>query len=65
MKIKQANELCYSHFILGSVPFLIQDGINGLVYPSGDIDALYEKVKYLLDKPEEQERLDNKFHGIG
>lgn len=45
-----------SHAI-GSVPFLIQDGINGLVYPSGNIDALFEKVKYLLAQQEEQERL--------
>jgi len=37
---------------IGSVPFLLQDGKNGFAYPSGDVDALYEKVKYLLDNPE-------------
>ena len=37
---------------IGSVPFLLQDGKNGFTYPSGDVDALYEKVKYLLDHPE-------------
>lgn len=42
-----------SHAI-GSVPFLIRDGENGAVYPSGDIDKLFEKVKYFLDHPEEQ-----------
>ena len=34
---------------IGSVPFLIKDGENGLGYRSGDVDDLYEKVKYLLD----------------
>lgn len=37
---------------IGSVPFLLQDGKNGFIYPSGDVDTLYEKVKYLLDNPE-------------
>jgi len=34
---------------IGSVPFLIEDGVNGLIYKDGDIDDLYQKVKYLLD----------------
>ena len=37
-----------SHAI-GSVPFLLKNGDNGLIYRSGDINDLYEKVKYLLD----------------
>lgn len=45
-----------SHTI-GSAPFLIDDGYNGLIYQSGNIDMLFEKVTYLLDHPEEQERL--------
>ena len=45
-----------SHAI-GSVPFLIRDGENGLVYESGNIDMLCEKVKYLLERPEEQKKL--------
>lgn len=40
-----------SHAI-GSVPFLINDGENGLIYKNGDIDDLYNKVKFLLDNPE-------------
>ena len=40
-----------SHAI-GSVPYLIEDGKNGLIYKNGDLDDLYEKVKYLLDKAE-------------
>lgn len=45
-----------SHAI-GSVPFLVKDNENGLIYESGNLDMLYEKVKYLLDNPEEQQRL--------
>lgn len=37
-----------SHAI-GSVPFLLENGVNGLIYKSGDINSLYEKVKQLLD----------------
>lgn len=45
-----------SHMI-GSVPFLMKHRENGLVYHSGNVDELFEKVKYLLDHPNEQERL--------
>lgn len=37
---------------IGSVPFLINDGENGLIYKNDDIDDLYNKVKLLLDNPE-------------
>lgn len=45
-----------SHAI-GSVPYLMEDGENGLIYKSCDRDMLYEKVRFLLDHPEEQIRL--------
>ena len=45
-----------SHAI-GSVPFLINDGENGLIYRSGDIEDLYEKVKYLIDNKEKNAEL--------
>lgn len=45
-----------SHAI-GSVPFLLKDGENGFIYRNGDINDLYQKIKYLLDNPGEQERL--------
>lgn len=45
-----------SHAI-GSVPFLLKNNENGLIYKSGDVEDLYMKVKYLLDNPSEQERL--------
>jgi glycosyltransferase involved in cell wall biosynthesis len=34
--------------LMGSVPYLINDGENGLVFESGNADDLYEKVEYLL-----------------
>lgn len=39
---------------MGSVPFLLKHGENGLIYESGRIDGLYKKVKYLLEHPEKQ-----------
>lgn len=42
---------------IGSVPFLLKDGENGLCYQSGNVDELYNKVKQLLDHPEERKRL--------
>ena len=42
---------------IGSVPYLIRDGQNGLTYAPGDVDGLYEQVKNLLDHPEEQRRM--------
>ena len=40
-----------SHMI-GAVPFLVEDGVNGLIYTSGDVDDLYRKVKKLMDEPD-------------
>ena len=48
-----------SHAI-GSVPYLIQNGKNGLIYKYGDNNDLYNKVKYLLENPEKQQEF-----GIG
>ena len=45
-----------SHAI-GSTPFLIHDNDNGLIYPSGNINILIEKVEYLLDNPEVQKSM--------
>lgn len=36
---------------IGSVPFLVEDGVNGDIYEDGNIDDLYRKVKALLDDP--------------
>lgn len=45
-----------SHAI-GSVPFLINDGKNGLIYRSGDIEDLCKKVKYSIDNKEKTSEL--------
>lgn len=38
---------------IGSVPFLVKNGENGLCYRSSDVEDLYQKVKFLLDHPAE------------
>ena len=48
------NSVCAvvaSHAI-GSVPFLLKDGKNGLIYKDGDEEDLCQKVKLLLDNPD-------------
>lgn len=42
---------------IGSVPFLIEDGVNGLIFKSRNLDSLEEKVVYLIDHPEERSRI--------
>lgn len=48
-----------SHAI-GSAPFLIRDGENGLLYKSGNVDMLCEKLRFLLENPKEQTRLGSR-----
>ena len=53
-----------SHAI-GSVPYLMDHEKNGLIYQSGNVQDLYNKIKYLLDKPGEQIRLGTAaYHSI-
>ncbi|WP_426350439.1 glycosyltransferase family 4 protein [Alloiococcus sp. CFN-8] len=42
-----------SHAI-GSVPYLLENGKNGLIYRYGDIDDFYNKVKYIMDNPQKR-----------
>ena len=42
---------------IGSVPFLVKHGENGLMFKSKDIDSLYENVKYLMDNRQERYRI--------
>lgn len=37
---------------IGSVPFLLENGENGMTYKACNVDELYEKVKYLLENPQ-------------
>lgn len=45
-----------SHAV-GSVPFLLKDGENGLIYKNGDIDDLYNKVELLIRDIDLQRKL--------
>lgn len=50
------NSACavVANHIIGSVPFLIEDGKNGLIYQNKDINELYTKIKWLLEHPMER-----------
>ena len=37
---------------IGSTPFLIEDGKNGLIFESENLDSFYQRVKNLLDHPD-------------
>ncbi len=41
----------------GAAPILLRQNDNGYLYVSGNTDELYDRVKYLLEHPSEQERL--------
>lgn len=41
----------------GAVPFLLENGENGMIYESGNVEQMCENLRYLLEKPEEQQRL--------
>jgi len=41
---------------IGSVPFLLKDGENGLIYKDKDFEDLYAKVKFLIENTDEQKK---------
>lgn len=41
----------------GGARELIQDGVNGLIVPCGDTNAIAEKIIYMLNNPAEAERM--------
>lgn len=45
-----------SHAI-GSVPFLIENGKNGYIYKSEDLDSLYTTVKWMLEHHDERKTI--------
>lgn len=45
-----------SHAI-GSVPFLVENNINGLIYENGNENDLLKKVEYLIDNPQERKMI--------
>ena len=48
--------VCVSTFIAG-IPELIRDGIDGMLVPAGDLDALTAALAKLIDDPELRSRL--------
>lgn len=42
---------CVCSHAPGSVPFVVEDGKNGIIYHNGNINELCEKVKMLIDNP--------------
>lgn len=42
---------------IGSTPYLLNNGKNGMVFRSKSVDSLYEQVAYLLDHPEAREMM--------
>ena len=42
---------------IGSVPFLIKDKHNGLIYQDGNLNDLYDKVKLLIENENERKRI--------
>lgn len=43
---------CVASKAAGASAYLVRHGENGILYPSGDEDALYREVRSLLDAPE-------------
>lgn len=42
---------------VGCAPYLIKDGVNGLLFKSGDVDSLTDKMRWLLEHPEERRKM--------
>ena len=42
---------------IGSTGYLVSHKETGMIFKSGDIESLYEQVKYLIDNPQERERI--------
>lgn len=42
---------------IGSIPFLVEDDVNGCIYKSGNLVSLTEKVEYLISSPEDRKRV--------
>lgn len=42
---------------IGSSPYLIEDGVNGFMFRSQDVDSLTQKVEWLLKHPVERKKM--------
>lgn len=45
---------------VGGITNIIIDGYNGKMVPANDVKSLYEAIKFLIDNPNERERMANK-----
>lgn len=45
---------------IGSVPFLIEDGVNGLIFKDQSVDDLTLKLEYLINNPDKCTELGNR-----
>lgn len=48
----------------GGAEFLIKDGINGLLIPTGDVEALAEKMDYMVQNPTIANKMGNEARKI-
>ncbi len=56
---------CVASHAAGATNFLVKDGENALVYRSGDVKMLIDRVKFLIDNKEERERIArNGYHTV-
>jgi glycosyltransferase involved in cell wall biosynthesis len=42
---------------IGGIPELVRDGENGLLFKAGDVNELRSKIQYLIDNPQEIEKM--------
>lgn len=53
---------------IGAVPYLVEEGIDGLTYQNGDADELYKKTRFLLEHVIERKKIAtnayNKLYGL-
>lgn len=49
---------------IGGARMAIQDGINGLLVPVGDVQAMYRAMKRVIDEPGMAERLGNEAYKV-
>lgn len=49
---------------IGSVPYLVEDGVTGYRFKSGNVESLYKKVKLLLDHPEKRVQMQKNAYSI-
>ncbi len=49
--------VCVASHLAGSTNFLIEDNVDGMIYRSGNVDQLYEKVKIIVDNKKLRETI--------